>query len=121
MTIRLLAILLALSWTTGAVANPTTAPRTVVLDAPDALKALQQSNPALFDKIRRILDGLRRRPDAEVPHWMEVSFAARDISYVPVILTSHPPKRRLSFVLDRTRYEMILTLTDFGGAIVPLR
>jgi hypothetical protein len=63
---------------------------------PGAMKALQQSNPAHFDEIRRILDGLRRRPDAEVPHWMEVSVGARDISYVPVILTSHPPKRRLS-------------------------
>ena len=101
--------------------EPVTESRTIVLDAPGALEALQRSNPAHFDKIRRMLGGLRQRPDAEVPRWMEVSFGARDVSYVPVILTSHPPKRRLSFALDRTRYEMILTLTDFGGAIVPLQ
>lgn len=112
------AAMLALVSTTPTGAEAPTSPRTVVLDAPGALEALQRSNPAHFDKVRRILDGLLQRPDAEVPRWMEVSFGARDVSYVQVVLTSHPPKRRLSFALDQTRYEAMFTLTNVRGDII---
>jgi hypothetical protein len=40
---------------------------------------------------------------------------------MPVVLTSHPPKRRLSFALDTTHYEAIIVLTNVRGQIVPLR
>ena len=121
MTMLLAAAMLALSWTTAAGGEVPPSPRTVVLDAPGALEALQRSNPAHFDKVRRILDGLLQRPDAEVPRWMQVSFGARDVSYVPVVLTSHPPKRRLSFALDQTRYEAVFTLTNFRGDVILVR
>ena len=47
--------------------------------------------------------------------------AARDVSYAPIVLTSDPPRRRLSFVLDTTRYQAVVTLTGARGQIVPLR
>lgn len=95
--------------------------RTVDLDAPGARDGLRQSNPAHFEAVRRILAGVPQRADADVPRWMQVSFGARDVSYVPVVLTSHPPQRRLSFALDDTRYQAVLTLTNVRGEIVPLR
>jgi hypothetical protein len=94
---------------------------TVDLDAPGALEALRRSNPGHFEATRRILEGVLQRSDAEVRRWLQVSFGARDVSYAPVVLTSHPPKRRLSFALDDTRYETVLTLTNVRGEIVPLR
>jgi hypothetical protein len=94
---------------------------TIDLDAPGALETLRQSRPAHFEKVRKILDGVVQRADTEVPRWMQVSFNARDVDYRPVVLTSHPPKRRLSFALDDTRYEAVVTLTNVRGDVVPLR
>jgi hypothetical protein len=54
-----------------------------------------------------------------VPRWIETNFAAHEVSYVPIVLTSHPPRRRLSFALDATRYEALVTLTNVRGRIVP--
>src|SRR2546426_11788664 len=65
--------------------------RTVDLDAPGALAALQQSNPEHYVKVRTILTDVLLRQDAEVPRWLQASFNARDISYQPIVLTSHPP------------------------------
>jgi hypothetical protein len=93
----------------------------VDLDRPGALDALRQSNPAHYQTVRTIMDGVLQRPDAEVPRWLQATFAAQDVSYAPILLTSHPPKRRLSFALDTTRYEMVVTLTTVRGEIVPAR
>ena len=56
------------------------------------------------------VDGDRQRPTA---------FDARDVSYLPIVLVTDPPKRRLSFALDHTRYEVVLTLDTMRGAVVP--
>ena len=53
--------------------------RTVDLNAPGALQTLEQSHPAHFDKVRKILRGVLQRPDVDVPRWMQVSFGARDV------------------------------------------
>jgi hypothetical protein len=117
---RLAAAALALLWTGIAAAQVPTG-RTIDLDAPGALAALEQSNPAHHDTVRRILTGIVDRRDTEVPRWMQATFAAHDVTYTPVVLTSDPPKRRLSFVLDTTRYQTIVTLTNVRGEIVPLK
>ena len=95
--------------------------RPVDLNAPGALEALQRSNPAHYDKVRRIFEGILQQPDTNVPRWIQVNFDARDVTYAPIVLTSHPPKRRLSFALDATRYEAVIVLTNARGDIVPLR
>jgi hypothetical protein len=99
----------------AAVAGPT-----IDLDQPGALAALEQTNPAHHAKVKRILEGVNRRPGAEVPRWMRVAFDARAVEYPPIVLTSHPAKRRLSFALDDTRYVAIVVLTHLRGDVVPL-
>ena len=91
------------------------------LDRAGALETLSQSNPAHHAKVTRILEGVAQRPDRDVTRWMQVSFDARDVTYAPIVLTSHPAKRRLSFVLDDTRYAATVVLTHSRGEIVPLR
>jgi hypothetical protein len=91
------------------------------LNESGALEAVARSNPAHYEKIRRILDGILQQPDAGVPRWIQANFDGHDVTYAPVVLTSHPPKRRLSFALDATRYEAIIVLTNVRGEIVPLR
>jgi hypothetical protein len=95
--------------------------RAIDLDETGALEALARSNPAHYEKVRQILDGILQQRDANVPRWIRTNFAGRDVTYAPIVLTSHPPKRRLSFALDATRYETIIVLTNVRGEIVPLR
>jgi hypothetical protein len=93
--------------------------RTVDLDAPGAMERVRAANPAHFDRIVRIIDGVTQQPDSAVPRWLRVNFGARDVGYRPIVMTSHPPKRRLSFALDDTRYETVIVLTNTTGAVIP--
>jgi hypothetical protein len=120
--LRLLtAALLLFGWASFVAAAEVPWPRAVDLDEPGVLEALRRSDPNHYEKIRRILDGVLQRPGPEVPRWMQTTFDARDVSYVPIVLTSHPAKRRLSFALDATRYEVVVVLTNVRGDIVPAR
>jgi hypothetical protein len=114
----LVAAALAFLWMPAAVAGDTPA-RVVNLNDPDALERLQRSNPAHYAKVRRIVEGLSRQRDADVPRWIRTDFDARDIRYAPILLTSDPPKKHLSFALDDTRYEAVVTLVHMRGEIVP--
>ena len=102
-------------------AGPVTLTRTVDLDRPGALEALERSNPTHYEKVLKIVEGVVRQPDAKVPQWIAVTFNGRDVDYAPVVMTSYPPKRRLSFALDDTRYVTIVTLTNVHGHVVPAR
>jgi hypothetical protein len=115
------AALLLFGWTFLAAADEPPSRRTVDLNEPGALEALQKANPTHYDKIRRILEGVLQQSDARVPRWMQATFHARDVKYVPIVLTSHPAKRRLSFSLDATRYELMIVLTNVRGDIVPTK
>jgi hypothetical protein len=89
------------------------------LNRPGAFEALQRDNPAHYQKIQQIMAGLSGRPDADVPRWIRTSFDARDVSYAPILLTSDPPQRRLSFALDDSRYQAVLRLTHLRPEIIP--
>jgi hypothetical protein len=112
-----LAMLAAMLFAPGAVSGGPT----IDLDRPGALAALEQSNPAHYAKVKLILQGVARHPDSDVPRWMRVGFDARNVDYAPVVLTSHPAQRRLSFALDDTRYVAVIVLTHLRGDIVPLK
>jgi hypothetical protein len=93
--------------------------RTIDLNAPGALETLQQSRPAHYEKVRKILEGVSRQPDRQVTQWMRVSFGAHSVDYPLVIRSSFPAQRRLSFVLDDTRYRGWIWLTDQPFRISP--
>jgi hypothetical protein len=112
---------LALLWTAIAATGDVTAGRTINLNEPGALEALQYANPTHYEKVRQIMEGLLQQPDADVPRWIQTTFDAREVRYAPIVLTSDPPKKRLSFALDDTRYEAVVTLTNVRGAIVPAK
>ena len=93
-------------------------PNTVVdLNAPGVLDRLKTQHPADYGTIAAILAGLRHHPSRDVPHWMMTTFDARQVQYVPLWLTSFPPKRRLSFSLNDTRYRVVLTITRDGALV----
>jgi hypothetical protein len=88
---------------------------------PGALAALERSNPDHYDKVRRILTDISRTRDTDVPRWLQATFAAHDLTYAPVLLTSDPPRHRLSFVLETTRYHAIVTLTNLRRELIPAK
>jgi hypothetical protein len=88
------------------------------LNRPGVLEKLQHQNPEHYRIIQEILSGLYRQRDSGVPHWIQTKFNAQDVTYLPVLLTSLPPQRRLSFALDNTHYKALLTLTDIGPVII---
>ena len=114
------ALIMVVLWIGVVVAGDANPVRTVNLNKPGALETLQQSNPTHYEKVRKILDGILQQPDADVPRWIQTSFDARNVSYTPILMTTVPPKRRLSFAMDETRYEAVLTLTKVRAEIVPL-
>jgi hypothetical protein len=67
------------------------------------------------------MEGIFQRSDTAVPRWIRTNFDAHDVSYAPILLTSDPAKKRLSFALDDTRYEAVVTLTNVRAEIVPLK
>jgi len=111
---------LVIFWTGIAAAGDLTLSRVVDLDKPGALEALQQLNPTHYEKIRQIVTGILQQPDVAVPGWMRANFDARGVLYSQIEMTSYPPKRRLSFELDDTRYVVVVTLTR-EGKITPLK
>ena len=116
----IVAVFIGLFFVSCAVASDSRPGRTINLNKPGALEALQRSNPAHYDKVRKILDRILQKPDAAVPRWIQTNFDAQDVIYRPVLLTTDPPQKRLSFSLDDARYEAVVTITNMRVEIVPL-
>jgi hypothetical protein len=117
----LAAALLVFGAASVAVADERPARRVVDLDEPGVLDALRSSHPAHYAKITRLLAGVLHRSDRGAVRWMEATFDARNVRYGPLVLTTHPAKRRLAFSLDGTPYEIVLVLSHLGGDVVPAR
>jgi hypothetical protein len=119
-----LTAIIALLGVAGAAAGDHWPGRTIDLDKPGTLEALQRDNPAHYEKIHKIMDGLATKPHSKVPGWIQEHFNVRNVSYVnvgcaPILLTTDPPKKRISFTLEGTRYRALVTLTGLKTKIRP--
>jgi hypothetical protein len=86
-----------------------------VVDLRDAaaLERLREDNPAHHAAIRQILSGLAEQPGRAEGDWLQATFDARDVELSRLLLkTSFPPRQRLSFTLDATRYTLHLVRSD---------
>ena len=89
---------------TFAAAGPT---REVNLDRPGALDALSDSNPAHYARILVILRVSQMESCEHLPQVLKTSegLAIGDVRCDSfTLLTSYPPKRHMTFVLDDVRY-----------------
>jgi len=82
------AAVLAVLWTAGTVAGEAAPIRAVDFNKPGALEALQRSNSTHYDKVRKILDGILKQPEAAVPRWIQTNFEAQDVIFRPFLLTT---------------------------------
>ena len=114
------AILLAVS--AGAFAQSAPA-RSIDLDRPGQLEALERENPGHYLKIAQILEFASRMPCTdEFRRTLAVKFEAADAKCTLLILTSYPSQRRFSFVLDATSYTTRRVHMDESGyRFIPLK
>jgi hypothetical protein len=92
----------------------------VDLDDARAVAQLQESNPAHFAKIQKILAGLAEQPQRAEGDWLQVNFDATGVHLSRfMIKTSLPPKQHLQFRLDNVQYSMNLTRSDITASFMP--
>lgn len=120
--LRILIAVLLLSLTpASAFADQPRPSKYVDLNVPGAMEKLRVSNSLHYEKVQRIIDGLSSRGYEEIPRWIRTSFNAKDVYYSNILLTTSPPQRDLSFVLDDTQYRGRVTLDRSGAQVFPIR
>jgi hypothetical protein len=112
--------ILALSAILPAHAGPTVS-RDVDLDRPGALQAIERDDAALYTRIRGVLDAAQAQTCETLPQLVHAQFQATlGTCSTFSILTSFPPKRRISFVIDDTGYSSNVVQVHLDGKLQPL-
>ena len=95
----------------------------VDLDRPGALDELARANPRHYDEVVKLTKIASRVSCDTGPRLMPVPTAARNPMecVAMTIMTSEPPKRRITFEIDHTRYGMVVTLETPPGGFLPAR
>jgi hypothetical protein len=91
----------------------------IYLNAPGAMSRLAHDNPAHYAKVEGIFTKLCEVPAEEVPGVVAAAFSARGVAYLPYLLVTDPPKKRLSFILDDTVYSAVVTLRTSSSMSLP--
>ena len=89
------------------------------IDSSADLELLHKTNPDHYERAKRLLAASRNLCKPGEPKLQNAD--GRDISCDFLLLTSLPPKRRLSFTLDNTRYSAIVTITGPSALMPPAR
>lgn len=94
----------------------------VDLDAPGVLDQLKASQPKHFEAVTEILRTAERLPckDREI-RALKARFDVRELECYATIMTSYPPKRRVSFSYDGTAYVAVVTLRGTEARVTPAR
>ncbi|SRR5258708_6132778 len=101
--------------TCAASAYAATPAKTVVdLDRPGAMDALEQANPEHFRRVSGVIDLASEMP-CFTPQFAKLSWAKFDAESAGcgvMLLTSYPAKRQLSFTIEDTTYNSIVTIKN---------
>lgn len=81
----------------------------VDLDEPGALEALRRDNPSHYKKILEIMRHSSTNQGSGGPWFKKAENGAYNVSS-GLLLTSNPPQKPLSFVLDGTHYRTLVTV-----------
>ena len=77
---------------------------TIDLNMPGAFESLAMRHPDHVATVEKILSIAKARPKAELAPWIEATFNVQDVQLAQFWLVSNPPKLKVAFTLDRTRY-----------------
>lgn len=119
MRIVSIAVLSAIIATASAAGNMS---QPIDLNQPGALEKLQTERPEHFRAISEVLRVVERVPCGNLEvRSLEARFDSGDMACHFTLMTSYPPKRRLSFSLEGTSYVVVVTLKDTGERTVPVK
>jgi hypothetical protein len=112
----ILALLLPALLLSTAAAQAATHP--VDLDQPGAIERVRRDNPLHYRAIQHILGTAPDLQPRAITGWIRTSY---DPKAPPVLLikTSYPPRARLEFALDDTRYVTFVTLRNMQPSLQP--
>ena len=99
-----------------------TSKQPVDLNRPGALEQLKLERPKHYEASAEVLRVVERVPceDREV-QTLRARFDVQEMACNLALMTSDPPKRRLSFELEGTSYMAVVTLKDTQGHVVPAK
>lgn len=90
------------------------------LSGPGALERLRATNPSHYRKVRAIVAALNDQCIDDRRPWIRAMLEPRSVYCSPILLTSFPPQRDVSFTMDHTRYTARVVL-DYPEAWVLVR
>jgi len=114
---RILVALMLLAGT--ALAAPVA--RIVDIDNPGTLDAIREQSPEHYAKIEKILAAAERVPAFEWGKHLPAAVGASDVMALPLWMVSDPPKLKLEFTLDDTRYSATVIGRLPGAGLQPAR
>jgi hypothetical protein len=120
-TMRFALIALALSAMSARLAADPASGEPVYLDGPSALARLEARNPDHYARAARILASANHLCREGRPGLQHAGADLRSFTCGMLLRTSNPPKRRISFRLDDTRYVALVTITDDAPRVIPAR
>lgn len=81
------------------------------LDTPADLANLRATNPSHYGRAQRIIAAAKALCRPGQPTLQSTELDSRHMKCGHLFLTSNPPKREISFTLDRTNYVALVTVT----------
>ncbi|QJR13526.1 hypothetical protein [Usitatibacter palustris] len=97
-------------------------PRSIDLDRPGELDALERDNPGHYLKIAQIRELASRMPcNDEFRRTLAVKFDAEVSACSFLTMTSYPSQRRLTFTLDTMSYRTTVQMDESGYRFIPLK
>ncbi|MEO8135359.1 MAG: hypothetical protein ABI831_15410 [Betaproteobacteria bacterium] len=95
--------------------------RTIDLGSQAGIDALAGASPAHRQKVSAIIEDAERLSCETLPKIIHARHAADEVRCQNfMIMTSDPPKRRLEFTLERTRYVAVIRMLSDRGGVIPL-
>ena len=90
------------------------------LNRPGAMEQLRSERPAHYEAISAVLRVVERLPcrDREIQS-LSARFDIRDLACYAALMTSYPPKRRVSFELEGSSYVVVVTMKGTEGELTP--
>ena len=116
-------VIVAIVLSAAALANAAgTSDQPIDLNRPGTLEHLQQQRPKHYEAITEVLRVVERVPcKAHEIETLKARFDVREMACNFLLMTSDPPKRRLSFTLEGTSYVAVVTLKDTNARAIPAK
>ena len=94
----------------------------VDLDQPGMLDRLKVERPRQYEAVAEVLRASERMPCKEGEmRVLKAKYDLREMSCNAILMTSYPPKRRVTFELEGTSYVSVVTVKGTEGRAMPAK